>query len=54
MARLAGGLAVGLAIGFTAAWVAMAVYELATGRFAHPLVPGPGPFMHHRHFWAQY
>jgi hypothetical protein len=51
VARLASGLAVGLIIGFTAAWVAMAVYELATGQLVHPLAPGPEPLFHHHHIW---
>lgn len=54
VSRLAGGLAVGLVIGFTAAWVAMAVFELATGRIVHPLPLGPRPFLHHPYMLHRY
>jgi hypothetical protein len=48
--RLAGGLVIGLVIGFTVAWVAMAVYELATGQLTHSIVPGPMPIVP-KHPW---
>jgi hypothetical protein len=49
--RLAGGLMVGLIIGFTAAWMGVAAYQIATGNHVmHPFLPERGPFLPHRPF----